>query len=161
MPDMPHRPDGRSPRRPAATPPAARPERRAAVRVVSADDRFFRHIVNSMRNGVIAFRRDGTLALMNAEAYRTFSLVPSPRDLGRPFADVLRERPEIIRVLSGAFELSHLPNRAELRLKDLNRVIGYTLSQVRDDSGAAIGAVMFFKDLTRVGQIEEQERLRG
>ena len=36
---------------------------------------------------------------------------------------------------SGAFELSHLPNRAELRLKDLDRVIGYTLSQVKDDAG--------------------------
>jgi signal transduction histidine kinase len=128
--------------------------------VPSADDTFFRHIVNSMRNGVIAFRRDGTLALMNDEAYRTFGLTPSPSDLGRPFADVLRERPEIIRVLSGAFELSHLPNRAELRLKDLHRVIGYTLSQVREDGGTAIGAVMFFKDLTRVEQIEEQERLR-
>jgi len=136
------------------------PERRVAVRLTSADDRFFRHIVSSMRNGVIAFRRDGTLALMNDEAYRTFDLTPTPHDLGRPFADVLHERPEIIRVLSGAFELSHLPNRAELRLKDLDRVIGYTLSQVKDDSGAAIGAVLFFKDLTRVEQIEEQERLR-
>jgi signal transduction histidine kinase len=138
----------------------SRPERRASVRPASADDRFFRHIVNSMRNGVIAFRRDGTLALMNDEAYRTFALVPSEHDLGRPFADVLRERPEIIRVLIGAFELSHLPNRAELRLKDLDRVIGYTLSQVKDDAGTPIGAVMFFKDLTRVEQIEEQERLR-
>jgi signal transduction histidine kinase len=136
------------------------PERRNGLRLSSADDRFFRHIVNSMRNGVIAFRRDGTLALMNDEAYRTFGLAPSPHDLGRPFTDVLRERPEIIRVLSAAFELSHLPNRAELRLKDLNRVIGYTLSQVKDDAGAPIGAVMFFKDLTRVEQIEEQERLR-
>jgi signal transduction histidine kinase len=141
-------------------PPRGRPERRAAVRVVSADDRFFRHIVNSMRNGVIAFRRDGTLALMNDEAYRTFGLPRSPRDLGRPFADVLRERPEIVRVLSSAFELSHLPNRAELRLKDLNRVIGYTLSQVKNDLEEPIGAVVFFKDLTRVEQIEEQERLR-
>ncbi len=53
-----------------------------------------------------------------------------------------------------------LPNRAELRLKDLDRVIGYTLSQVKDDSGRAIGAVMFFKDLTQVEQLEERERLR-
>jgi signal transduction histidine kinase len=155
---MPQRPDGRPARRPA--PASGRPERRAAVRVISADDRFFRHIVSSMRNGVIAFRRDGTLALMNDEAYRTFELPKSPDDLSRPFADVLRDRPEIIRVLSSAFELSHLPSRAELRLKDLNRVIGYTLSQVKNDSGESIGAVMFFKDLTRVEQIEEQERLR-
>jgi signal transduction histidine kinase len=56
--------------------------------------------------------------------------------------------------------MSALPNRAELRLKDLDRVIGYTLSQVFDDRGRTIGAVMFFKDLTRVEQIEEQERLR-
>ncbi|MBW8865878.1 MAG: hypothetical protein JF610_00855 [Acidobacteria bacterium] len=141
-------------------PATSRPERRAAVRVISADDRFFRHIVSSMRNGVIAFRRDGTLALMNDEAYRTFGLPKSPDDLSRPFADVLRDRPEIIRVMSSAFELSHLPSRAELRLKDLNRVIGYTLSQVKNDGGESIGAVMFFKDLTRVEQIEEQERLR-
>ncbi len=114
-----------------------------------------------MRNGVIAFRRDGTLALMNDEAYRVFGLTPSAGDVGRPFADVLRVCPEIIRVLSGAFELSHLPNRAELRLKELDRVIGYTLSQVKDDGGAPIGAVLFFKDLTQVEQLEERERLRG
>src|SRR4051812_32050370 len=148
-------------RRPAGpSPTAPGPERRAAARVPHADDRFFRHIVNSMRNGVIAFRRDGTLAPMNDEAYRIFGLVPAAGDLGRPFADVLRARPDVIRVMAGSFELSHLPNRAELRLKDLDRVIGYTLSQVKDDAGNAIGAVMFFKDLTRVEQIEEQERLR-
>jgi signal transduction histidine kinase len=125
-----------------------------------ADDIFFRHIVSSMRNGVIAFRRDGTLALMNAEAYRIFSIQPAAGDMGRPFADVLRERPEILRILSGAFELSHLPNRAEVRLKDLDRVIGYTLSQVKDDEALPIGAVLFFKDLTQVEQMEERERLR-
>src|SRR5919201_4677322 len=102
MPDMPQRPNGR-PRRPPTGTPAPQPERRAALRSAAADDPFFRHIVNSMRNGVIAFRRDGTIALMNVEAYRTFGLVPSPHDLGRPFADVLRDRPEIIRVLLGAF----------------------------------------------------------
>ena len=72
----------------------------------------------------------------------------------------MRTRPELQGVIASAFELSHLPNRAELRLKDLNRVIGYTLSQVKNDSGEAIGAVMFFKDLTRVEQLEERERLR-
>jgi signal transduction histidine kinase len=113
-----------------------------------------------MRNGVIAFRRDGTLALMNAEAYRIFGLTPSANDVGRPFADVLASCPEIIRVFSAAFELSHLPNRAELRLKELDRVIGYTLSQVKDGGPAPIGAVMFFKDLTQVEQLEERERLR-
>ena len=39
-------------------------------------------------------------------------------------------------------------------------MIGYTLSVIRDDAGHAVGAVLFFKDLTRVEQQEERERLR-
>jgi nitrogen-specific signal transduction histidine kinase len=128
--------------------------------IAPGEDPFFRHLVSSMRNGVIAFRRDGTLALMNDEAYRICGVTRRAGDIGRPFADVLHERPAVIRVLAAAFELNHLPNHAELRLTDLERVIGYTLSQVRDDDGRAIGAVMFFKDLTQVEQIEERERLR-
>jgi signal transduction histidine kinase len=124
------------------------------------DDRFFRHLVGSMRNGVIAIHRNGTLALINDEAYRIFALVRSAGDVGRPFAEVFRQRPEFVRVLSGAFEMTTLPNRAELRLKDLDRVIGYTLSQVKNEAGTAIGAVLFFKDLTQVEQMEERERLR-
>jgi len=113
-----------------------------------------------MRNGVLAIYRDGTVALMNDEAYRIFSLTRSASDVGRPFSEVFRDRADLIRVLSGAFEMTTLPNRAELRLKDVDRVIGYTLSQVKDDSGRAAGAVMFFKDLTQVEQLEERERLR-
>jgi|SRR6185436_19667831 len=126
------------------------------------EDRFFRHIVSSMANGVLAVRRDGTLALMNQEAYRIFSLTSDPDDIGKPFAEVLGPRADIVRVLKAAFELKHLPNRLELRLKDLDRVIGYTLSQVKDaaDMSNVIGAVMFFKDLTQVEQREERERLR-
>ena len=89
-----------------------------------------------------------------------FSLTRSDTNVGRPFSEVFRERPDLVRVLSGAFEMTTLPNRAELRLKDLDRVIGYTLSQVKDDTERAIGAVLFFKDLTRVEQMEERERLR-
>ena len=65
-----------------------------------------------------------------------------------------------MRVLAGVFDLHHLPNRVEMRLKPSNKVIGYTLALVRDDDGAVIGAAMFFKDLTRVEQLEERERLR-
>jgi signal transduction histidine kinase len=131
-----------------------------AGRVGAPDDRFFRHLVGSMRNGVIAIHRNGTLALVNDEAYRIFSLTRAADDIGRPFAELFRARPDLVRVLSGAFDMTTLPNRAELRLKDLDRVIGYTLSQVRDEEGQAIGAVLFFKDLTQVEQMEERERLR-
>jgi signal transduction histidine kinase len=157
---MPQRPDARGRRAPATTTDRRR-ERRSTPRIGPvSDDRFFRHIVSSMRNGVIAFRRDGTLALMNDDAYRIFNLARSRTDVGRPFSEVLRDIPQAVRVMSAVFELSHLPNRAELRLKELDRVIGYTLSQVKDDNGHPIGAVMFFKDLTQVEQLAERERLR-
>jgi len=113
-----------------------------------------------MRNGVIAIRRNGSIALMNDEAYRIFALTRGAEDVGRPFTEVLKGRPDVQRVLAGAFEMTTLPNRVEMRLKDIDRVIGYTLSQVKDDGERPIGAVMFFKDLTQVEQLEERERLR-
>ena len=123
------------------------------------EDVFFRHMVGNMRNGVLAIDRDGALVLINDEARRLFRLAAGDVS-GRPYADVLHEHPDIVRVLGGAFELQALPNRAELRLKSTDTVIGYTLSLVRDDAGEPVGAALFFKDLTHVEQIEERERLR-
>ena len=123
-------------------------------------DAFFRQIVTGMRNGVIAITRGGRLAVINEEAYRVFRVTRSPGDIGQPAATVLKAHPEVIRTLTAAFELHHLPNRAEMRLKPQNQVIGYTLALVRDDSGEPTGAAMFFKDLTRVERLEERERLR-
>jgi two-component system, NtrC family, sensor histidine kinase AtoS len=122
-------------------------------------DVFFRHMVGNMRNGVLAVDRAGGVVLLNDEARRLFQLSPGPME-GLPYADVLHQHPDIVRVLGGAFELKLLPNRAELRLKSTDTVIGYTLSLVRDDHGEPVGAALFFKDLTHVEQMEERERLR-
>src|SRR5687768_12851395 len=110
------------------------------------DDAFFRHIVAGMRNGVLAITREGQLALMNEEASRIFGIAPDEGNLGRPVADVLRDHPEVVRVLSSVYDLHLLPNRVELRLRPSGKVIGYTLALVRDDAGEVIGAAMFFKD---------------
>jgi signal transduction histidine kinase len=98
--------------------------------------------------------------LINDEAYRIFGVAAQPEDVGQPVAHVLRDHPDVVRVLAGAFDLHHLPNRVEMRLKPSNKVIGYTLAFVRSDDSEVIGAAMFFKDLTRVEQLEERERLR-
>lgn len=113
-----------------------------------------------MRNGVLAITRDGRVAVMNEVAYRILGLSPRRGDIGRPLADVLRDHPDVARIVASAFELAHLPNRAELRLKTSGKVIGYTLSLIRNESAETIGAVLFFKDLTRVEELEERERLR-
>jgi two-component system nitrogen regulation sensor histidine kinase GlnL len=155
-------------KRPKATRPA--PQRRrqparkrrpaAAASAAVAPEGFYRDLVWTLRNGVIAVTRDGRIAVMNEAAYRILGLKPRPADVGLPFAQVLKEHPDVLRIVAAAFELSHLPNRAELRLKSTGKVIGYTLSQVRDERGRITGATLFFKDLTRVEQLEERERLR-
>ena len=122
-------------------------------------DVFFRHMVGNMRNGVLAIDRAGGIVLLNDEARRLFHL-PAGDVVGLGYASVLHEHADIVRVLGGAFELQALPNRAELRLKSTDTVIGYTLSLIRDDQGEAVGAALFFKDLTHVEQMEERERLR-
>ncbi len=125
-----------------------------------APEQFYRDLVWNLQNGVVAVTADGRVAVMNDVAYRILGLKPRASDIGGPYTAVLESEPDIVRMVAGAFELSHLPNRAELRLKTTGKVIGYTLSQVRDPEGRLNGATLFFKDLTRVEQLEERERLR-
>jgi PAS domain S-box-containing protein len=126
----------------------------------SVGDRFFRQLVLSMRNGVLAIGRDGRLVVLNEVACRILGLPGVESVIGRPHTEALADQPDIIRVLAAAFDLQHLPSRAELKLKGSGKVIGYTLSHVLDQDGQPEGAALFFKDLTLVEQMEERERLR-
>ena len=145
---------------------AAKPSRTPRARKKGAPkaepaDGFYRDMVWNLRNGVVAVTRDGRVAVMNDIAYRILGLKPRAADIGRHFNEVLKDAPDVVRMVSSVFELSHLPNRAEMRLKHTGKVIGYTLSHVKDASGHDVGATLFFKDLTRVEQLEERERLRA
>ncbi len=133
-----------------------------AQRLTTGDvgDRFFRHLVASMRNGVLATSRDGVVIAINDEALRILDIRPHPSPAGRPVADVLAAFPDLVRLFADVYQMSHLPNRSELRLKPSGRVIGYTLALVRDERGRSRGATLLFKDLTLVEQAEERERLR-
>ena len=113
-----------------------------------------------MRNGVLAITRQGTLALINDIACEVLGLPDAQNQLGRPIGEAFKDHPEILFVLADVFERDHLQNRAEMRLKPSGKVLGYTLSHITDDQGALVGASMFFKDLTRVEQLNERERLR-
>jgi len=132
----------------------------AVGRQTPPHDDFFRHVFYNLRTGVLAIARNGTLAAINDVAYRVLGLSARPGDIGRPFTDVLHDCPEVCRVLQQAFETDDLPNRAEMRLRKTGRALGYTLSRIYDDQGALVGATLVFKDLTRVEQMEERDRLR-
>ena len=128
------------------------------------DNRFFRDMVASMGNGVLSIRRDGVVVFVNEAARRILDLPDLPGGWpggdGVHYSALLKDHHDLVRLFTAAFELSTLPNRAEMRLKPSGRVIGYTLSLVRDERGRAYGASLFFKDLTLVEQAEERERLR-
>ena len=115
----------------------------------------------SMRNGVIAIRRDGTLALMNDEAYRIFGAASrGRRDIGRPFTDVLRDR---ARRRPRARRRVRADAPAQPRRAAAEGPTASSATRCRRSAttrGATIGAALFFKDLTRVEQLEERERLR-
>ena len=138
-----------------------RPRSSGTASVVEAgSDRFFRHLVFNLRAGVVAITHEGDLAAINDIGYRVLGLSPNPTDLGRPFAEVMQDCPEVCQVLQRAFDSDDLPNRAEMRLRKTGRAIGYSLSRIHDDDGHLVGATLFFKDLTRVEQMEERDRLR-
>jgi len=136
----------------------AQPESRGVK--VSLGDRFFRQLVLNLRTGVVAITRDGRLAAMNDVAYRVLGMSPDRNDLGRPFAEVLHDSAEVAELLEDVFDGDDLPNRAEMRLRKTGRAVGYTISHIHDDEDRIIGATLFLKDLTKVEQIEERERLR-
>jgi signal transduction histidine kinase len=147
----------RAPARRAGTSSRAQAHARLAGGI---DGAFYKHIVTNMRNGVLAITREGTLALINDIACEVLGLPDAQCQLGRPIAEAFENHPEILFILADVFERDHLQNRAEIRLKPSGKVIGYTLSHVTDDKGTLVGASMFFKDLTRVEQLNERERLR-
>ena len=63
-------------------------------------DDFYRDLVWNLRNGVLAVTRDGRVAVMNEVAYRILGLTPRTTDIGRPFIQVLREQPDVSRIVA-------------------------------------------------------------
>ena len=113
-------PDAKSPSTvaPRGTSPRVRRSRTARQDDAVATENFFRDLVWGLRNGLLAILRDGTVTVMNDVAYQILGLERRPSDIGKPFKEVLQNQQEVCRIVASAFELSHLPNRAEMRLKN-------------------------------------------
>ena len=145
----------------SAPPPCSAPRRSTAARGPEPADAFFRHIVAGMRNGVLAITRAGTRGADERRGLPDFWREAARRRPGKAGSPKCSAPiPKSFASAARRFELHLLPNRAETRLRPSGKVIGYTLALVRDDAGEVAGVAMFFKDLTRVEQLEERERLR-
>ncbi|HXV75658.1 MAG TPA: ATP-binding protein [Candidatus Polarisedimenticolaceae bacterium] len=123
-----------------------------------------RGIVDGMRCGILAVDRDGQLLMVNRIALQILELDAAP-PVATPVADALREFPLVTRVLGESFDMTSLPNRAELDLRPgdpRSKTIGFTLSIIPGEPGERdpVGTAMFFKDLTQIEHKEEQDRLK-
>ena len=101
-------------------------------KTVQTSDIFYRELVQSMRNGVLAIRRDGTVAVINEVAYRTLGLARDARCVGRHYEECLGPRHPFSEAFALAFDMATLPNRSEVRLGTPGKVLGYTLSRITD-----------------------------
>ena len=66
---------------------------RLVARTSGVDDRFFREMVSSMRNGVLAVTTRRLSCGAEHGGVQIFGMVPDETDIGRPYADVLRSTP--------------------------------------------------------------------
>jgi signal transduction histidine kinase len=123
---------------------------------------FLKGLIDGMRCGVLSIDPAGNLVLLNEHARRILDLPETPPP-GTPLWRALPDYPELVQALTASFQMSILPNRAEMELGRSprgRRSIGFTLSMVHGGSGEPCGVAMFFKDLTPIEHKEEQERLK-
>jgi PAS domain S-box-containing protein len=128
---------------------------------VTAQD-FGLKILNSLRCGILSVDLHRRITAINEIAIRIFEL-NNENYVGRHVDEILREQQSLLLTLNDACQMKNLPSRAELDLRlgdGKNRTVGYTISFVKDDAGNVEGISIFFKDLTLVEQLNEQEKLK-
>ena len=120
---------------------------------------FLRGLVQGMRCGIVTIDIERRIRMVNGVAREVLELPDVA--VGAPLSEALAGHPQLVRALDDAFDMSSLPNRAELDLGDgAGKTVGFTLSLVRAADGNPFGAAMFFKDLTQIEHKEDQERLK-
>ena len=126
------------------------------------DQDFGLKILNSLRCGILSVDLQRRITAINEIAIRIFEL-ETQNFVGIDVEAILGEQQQLLQTLNDAYQMKNLPSRAELdlRLRDGKvRTVGYTISFTKDDEGAVDGVSLFFKDLTLVEQLNEQEKLK-
>ena len=121
-----------------------------------------RKILNSFRCGILSVNLDRRITAINDIAMRILELDNNDY-LGKDMEEVFKNKGQLLQILGDACQMRNLPSRAEmeLRVKDgAERTVGYTLSFIRNDEDNIEGISLFFKDLTLVEQMNEQEKLK-
>jgi signal transduction histidine kinase len=119
-------------------------------------------ILNSFRCGILSVSLDKRITAINEIAMRILEL--EDRDyIGSDMEVVFRNQEQLLQILGDACQMRNLPSRAEMELRvkeGPERTVGYTLSFIRNAEDKVEGISLFFKDLTLVEQMNEQEKLK-
>ena len=132
-----------------------------ASSATALEDAFYRRVVEGMRCAILTVDDEGRVLTANRMAREILEIDEAVLS-GLPVNTVLARHPRLAEVLLASLEMSNLPNRAEMEIRsreDDGRTIGFTISPIRSDDSSA-GVALFFKDLTQVERMEEQDRLR-
>jgi signal transduction histidine kinase len=119
-------------------------------------------ILNSFRFGFLAVNLDQKLSAINEIAMRILGLEIQDY-IGWPIDKLFMQQPQLLQILMDACQKKTLPSRAEMVLRvsgDKDRTVGYTISSIKDEQGKVEGVSLCFKDLTKIEQLNEQEKLK-
>ncbi len=123
---------------------------------------FFKSIIDGMNCGVLCIDLNGVIVKINDAAKRIFNLEEKENPEGQHILDILESLPQVSRLMLESFQMSTLPNREEMEIPLGKRriKIGFSISLVKNKKSQNIGSSIFFRDLTKIEEKEEQERLK-
>jgi PAS domain S-box-containing protein len=118
-----------------------------------------RNILQSIPTGVLTLDAEGRITTLNAAAERHLAL-RSPT-VGRTFAEVLPEAPELVAWIRAALHGDRLPEDADIALTtgdDRRVTLRLSASALRDETGRPDGVVVLIRDVTEMNRLELQLR---
>ena len=127
-----------------------------------ADWEFVTGLMESLSAGLIAVDRSLQVRVINRRARKILGLPALPAHGSRDLEEALGNHPRLVELIQGAFQRPTLPSRAEMSLHGggERKIVGYSMTFIKTPAGNAVGVSLTFKDLTRIEQLAEQERLR-
>lgn len=123
---------------------------------------FITGLMESLSSGLIAVDRSLQVRVINCRARKILGLPALQTNGSRHLEQALGDHPRLVELIQGAFQRPTLPSRAEMSLHGTGerKIVGYSMTFIKTPAGDTVGVSLTFKDLTRIEQLAEQDRLR-
>lgn len=127
-----------------------------------ADWEFITGLMESLSAGLIAVDRSLQVRVINHRARKILSIPALPAHGSQDLEEALGNHPRLVELIQNAFQRPTLPSRAEMSLHtgSERKIVGYSMTFIKAAAGEVLGISLTFKDLTRIEQLAEQDRLR-